>query len=338
VQTSIIVPVRNHVELTHQTLEWIEPMLAGNPGTELVLVDDGSTEETARLLADFRGQLRTVRNASPGGFAAACNLGAAEARGDILVFLNNDMAPVEGWLDALLDYLTEHGEVAAVGCKLLDSQGRIQHAGVVLCGDGLPRHAYRGFARDHPAVEQSRAVKAVTGACLAIRRPSFEEVGGFDQAFLNGFEDIDLCLRLGERGYGVHYCHKSELHHFESSTRTDDAESAARHEQNATLFLERWHQRVAPDDLSTYLAAGLISLDYSDVYPLSMKLSAELALPELDDLEGEIVELLGIRSRQVFDLLKENVALRVRLGELELDRAAPEWLRNAEPQGPFSPS
>ena len=226
----------------------------------------------------------------------------ANARGDILVFLNNDMAPVEGWLDALLGYLAERRDVAAAGSKLLDSQGRIQHAGVVLCHDGLPRHLYRGFSRHHSAVEQSRKVKAVTGACLAIRRPIFETVGGFDDAFLNGFEDIDLCLRLGERGREVHYCHASELHHFESSTRVDDAESMARAQGNMTLFLNRWRNRVAPDDLTTYVADGLISIDYSDVFPLSMRLSAELAVPELDGLEGELAELLGTRSRQVFDL------------------------------------
>ena len=337
-RVSIVVPVKNRVALTDQTLGWLEETVVRSGGAELVVVDDGSTDETARLLADSPGELRAVRNEEPGGFAAACNVGAANARGDVLVFLNNDMAPVDGWLDMLLDYLSEHDDVAAAGSKLLDSQGRIQHAGIVICHDGLPRHAYRGFPRHHPAVEYSRAVRAVTGACLAIRREIFESLGGFDEAFLNGFEDVDLCLRLAERGGEIHYCHASELHHFESSTRVGDAESKARDLQNIELFLDRWRDRVAPNDLTTYVADGLISIDYSDVFPLSMRLSAELAVPELDGLEAELGELLGVRSRQVFDLLKENVTLRVQLGELEFERAAPDWLLDAEPRGPFNAS
>src|SRR5439155_17167350 len=101
-----------------------------------------------------------------GGFAAACNDGVAAAEGDELVFLNNDTIPTKGWLDAMLAYAKDRPRVAVVGSKLLFPNDTVQHAGVIICQDGNPRHLYTGFPADHPAVNRSRRLQAVTAACM----------------------------------------------------------------------------------------------------------------------------------------------------------------------------
>src|SRR6185295_9859186 len=129
--------------------------------------------------------VRTLRRDHNGGFAVACNDGAAAARGELLVFLNNDTEPRPGWLDALVEHADAHAEAAAVGAKLLFPDDTVQHAGVVICQDGRPRHLYAGFPADHPAVEKPRAFQAVTAACMLVRRDAFDRAGGFDQDFRN---------------------------------------------------------------------------------------------------------------------------------------------------------
>ena len=196
---TIVIPVHDRAGLTRRCLDAIP---ADPPATpfEIVVVDDASTDETPALLAERSGAVRTLRREQNGGFATACNDGAAAAQGELLVFLNNDTEPHPGWLDALVAHADAHPEAAAVGAKLLFPDGSVQHAGVVVCQDGRPRHLYAGFPADHPAVHKPRAFQAVTAACMLVRRAAFERAGGFDPAFRNSLEDVDLCLRLRESG------------------------------------------------------------------------------------------------------------------------------------------
>jgi GT2 family glycosyltransferase len=114
-------------------------------------------------------------------------------------------------------------EVGAVGAKLLYPDGRIQHAGLVLSAKRPPVHAFRLQRPDeagyHRFADVVRNCSAVTGACLMVRRRVFEEVGGFDQRFRLAYNDIDLCLRLRQRGYVVVYTPFAVLYHHESATR-----------------------------------------------------------------------------------------------------------------------
>jgi len=154
---SIVIPVHGRAGLTRRCLEAI---LSAAPRTpfEIIVVDDASEDATPELLARQTDPVRSLRRERSGGFAAACNDGAAAARGDLLVFLNNDTEPHEGWLDALADHADAHLEAAVVGAKLLFPDGTVQHAGVVICQDGRPRHLYAGFPADHPAVEHQYTV------------------------------------------------------------------------------------------------------------------------------------------------------------------------------------
>src|SRR5207302_5123515 len=117
-----------------------------------------------------------------------------------------DTVPWSGWLDALVRYAESHPQAGLVGSKMLYPDGTIQHAGIVIDQDGHPRHIYVGFPGDHPAVNKSRRMQMVTGGCFLIHREAFERAGRFDTAYQNGFEDVDLCLKVRDLGYEVHYC------------------------------------------------------------------------------------------------------------------------------------
>jgi GT2 family glycosyltransferase len=317
---SIIIPVYNRASVTRQCLD---ALLSQRPETEneIVVVDDGSRDPTARLLASYGDQIRVVTHTTNAGFATACNDGAATASGDYLVFLNNDTLPQPGWLDALVRYTDAHPQAAVVGSKLLYPNDTVQHAGIVVCQDRFTRGIYTGFPSDHPAVTRSRRFRAVTGACMLVRRAVFEEVEGFDTAFMNAYEDHDLCLRIGDLGYEVHYCHESVLYHFESVTRAgrhDDFERATQ------VFRDRWFGRIEPDDLAYYLEDGLLRFTYGDSFPIHVTVSPLLAVIAGDERDRQADRLLETRSRQVSELLNENTLLSVRLAEATSQWPSPD--------------
>lgn len=307
---SIVIPVHGKAGVTKRCLD---RLLSSPPRVthELVVVDDASGGNMGELLSAYCERVRVVRRAEQGGFAVACNDGATNATGELLVFLNNDTEPHDGWLDALVSQADRHPGAAAVGARLLFPDGTVQHAGVVLCCDGNPRHLYAGFPGDHPAVLRPRTPQAVTAACMLVRRTAFAAVGGFDAGYWNGLEDVDLCLRLRERGLDVHYCPDAVLTHLESATR---GRRTAEIERNARRFRGRWSGRARADELETYVEDGLLDLAYEDVYPHRLRVSPLLLA--VDDRDADRV--LTWRARQVVDLVREVVRLTARVAELEL--------------------
>ena len=308
---SVVVPVHNRAALTSQCLD---ALLAAPPESaelEIVVVDDASSDSTAQVLAARADRVRAVRHERNVGFAAACNNGAAVATGEWLVFLNNDTLPQPGWLDALLRYASSEERIGFVGAKLLFPNETVQHAGVVFAHDLSPHHIYTGFRSDHPAVNKSREFQVVTGACAAIRRALFEDLDRFDPDFVNGYEDLDLCLRLRRLGYEVHYCHESVLYHFESATR-----DYAANERNHELFLRRWSDFVYLDDIRYYAEDGLMEITYAGQFPALLWVSPDLAVIDRERA-GTGERLLANRSREVFEALKENTRLRMELLEAE---------------------
>jgi GT2 family glycosyltransferase/SAM-dependent methyltransferase/Flp pilus assembly protein TadD len=233
---SIIIPTWNKVELTSQCLTALASSTT-DISFEVIVVDNGSTDGTPEFLRSLGGDVQLILNKDNLGFAKACNQGARAARGKYLVFLNNDTIPQPGWLSSLVSEVDFHPEVGIVGSKLLYPDGMVQHAGVVRDSQHLlPYHIYKSFAGDHPAVNQRREFQIVTAACLLIRRALFERVGGFDEAYVNGFEDADLCLKVREQGHVVVYQPRSVVVHLESQTPGRKAHDKA----NAARFLDRW--------------------------------------------------------------------------------------------------
>lgn len=233
------------------------------------------------------------------GFAAGCNEGARTApASDYLVFLAAEAVPLPGWLDALVEEAEVHPEAAAFGPKLLDPGGTVAHAGIAIGRDRWPHRIYSGFPGDHPAVDRARPMVAVSASCLLVRRPVFDQVGGFDARLEDGYEGVDLGLRLGELGHEVRYCPRGALHHLAPESARLDRRGAA-----AELFAARWRDRVVPDDFEHYLADGLISVAYGEAPPLEISISPLLASVRREGDEGDrIEELLAIRTEQVREL------------------------------------
>lgn len=310
---AVIIPTYNGGGLTAACVD----ALLDNPPADcrqaIVVVDDGSTDDSRHVLARFGSQIELLAQDTNQGFARTCNLGARAAAGyEYLVFLNNDTLPTRGWLDALVHEAQDDPEIAAVGAKLLFPNGLIQHAGVAIGQDRWPHHLYTGFSEAHPAVNRSRDVSAVTAACMLVRTADFNAADGFDPAYHNGYEDVDLCLRLGQRGRRIRYCHRSVVYHLESVTRWPDGMPPREAGDAAAVYEERWHSRVTPDDVQHYLDDGLISVSYGPYYPLRVTVTPELGVVTRD---GETLEdmdrLVAQRAEQVMELLSIETRRRL---------------------------
>ncbi len=217
---------------------------------ELLLVDnDSALPETRALLGELSGDQRVRLLEAPGPFdwVRINNEAAGKARGDILLFLNNDIeATSPGWLAAMIAQ-AEREDVGAVGARLLFPDGTIQHAGVAvgLCfGAG---HLLQGASGSAPGylslASLTRNTSAVTGACLMTRRAAFEELGGFDRQLPIAFSDIDYCLRARERGLLVVYTPLAELVHHESKSRGHSDDAA-----ELPYFRNRWRSLMLAGD------------------------------------------------------------------------------------------
>ena len=311
---SIVIPVHGQAEITRLCLEVLLDAPASRYASEIVVVDDASPDATAAMLQGFGDSIRVVSHAENRGFSRSCNDGAAASRGEFLVFLNNDTIPRTGWLDALVDHVRANPLAAMVGAKLLYPDGTIQHAGMAIDADLHPQHVYLGFPADHPAVNKTRKVPMVTGACVLIPRATFEGLKGFDEGFVNGYEDVDFCLRAVEGGGEIHYCPASEVVHLESISegRRD------RDEANRSRFQARWAHKIAPNDFLYYLQDGLIRFEYRGSTPMQFWVAPELGAVSIEDRRETADGLLLERSRHAFELLKENIALRVRLSQAAL--------------------
>lgn len=243
-RVSIIIPAWNLWEMTASCLR---SLAMHDKDMQVVVVDNGSTDATGAELeplgrALFGMRFLRVRLPENRGFAAGCNAGARAADGDALLFLNNDTRVTPGWLSPLKDALTAPG-VGAVGPLLLYPDGRTQHCGVSFTPLGGVKHLYADFPGDHPAVLRTHPLQAVTGAALLLRRSDFEAVGGFCEDYANGYEDLELCFSLRQRGLSLVVVAAAVVFHAESRTPGRHARTAA----NATLFGQRWGQVVRPD-------------------------------------------------------------------------------------------
>lgn len=222
---------------------------------EVVVVDNGCGPEQAAVLASLPGRDRRVRvlhEPVNHGFALGSNLGFAAARGETVVFLNNDTVVAPDWLGPLRDAL-EDDRVLGAQPLLLYPTGTVQCAGVVLPHPGgTPYPLLQGF----PTLDAERVadvrLPAVTGAALALRAGDVVAMRGFDPVFLNGMEDVDLCLRLGESREGHFVCRPdSSVVHHESRTP-----GRYRHLGiNRRLYLERWDRRT-DDDIAAWRTVG----------------------------------------------------------------------------------
>jgi GT2 family glycosyltransferase len=246
---SIIVPTRDAAPVLAPC---IDSLLARTTyrNYELLVVDNGSREPDAIALLSrlaVGGQARVLRYDRPFNFSAINNFAVEQARGEVLVLLNNDTEIVGGeWLSELVSHAIRPG-IGAVGARLLYPDGRVQHAGVVTGIQGVAGHAFKGLPREAPGYfslpHLLREVSAVTGACMAVRKVAYEQVGGLDDRELQvAFNDIDFCLKLRRAGYRNLYTPWAELYHHESYSRGSDLEGARlrRFQSEIDVMRQRW--------------------------------------------------------------------------------------------------
>ena len=244
---SIVIPTRNQVELLRTTIDSIVQR-TDYDSYEIVVVDNGSTDADAlQYLASLQAPVAVHRWPQAFNYSAINNVGVRMAKGEQLLFLNNDVEVIRpDWLTAMLEYSQLSG-VGVVGAKLLYSDGTIQHAGVVLKRTGVAHHAFRWAPREVLGVPRladlPRNCSAVTGACMLVPRRVFDEVGGFDEELRVVLNDIDLCLRIRERGYAVIYTPHALLYHHEGSSR-----GRLHPPSDDDRFLKRWAGRFAQVD------------------------------------------------------------------------------------------
>ena len=247
-QCSIIIPAFNRVDLTAQCLRALVANTA-DVSYEVIIVDNGSTDATPALCAGLGGNATVIRNEENRGFAVACNQGAEAAATGRLAFLNTDTEPFARWLPPALKILDSELDVAAVGMKLLFPDRSVQHAGVVLVEqDDYPTlsalHMPYKVPEDNPLANRRRDVSVVTAASVLIRGEAFWEVGGFDTAYWNGYEDVDLCLALGMAGWRLVYEPASVVMHHESAS---GPERFSKLDQNVERLQNKWAGKLIPD-------------------------------------------------------------------------------------------
>lgn len=246
---SAIVPFKDSTRLLRACVDSLRETAAGVM-LEVLLVDNGSTEpETATLvdLLSARDRVRVLRDDRPFNWAALNNAAAADARGEVLLFMNDDVRALRpGWLELLAAHALRP-EIGAAGARLLYPDGRLQHGGIALGLAGATGHVLAGLEAGLPGylgmAVLTRDVTAVTGACMATGREVFERLGGFDEGLGLDFNDVDYCLRARSRGLRVVYEPGAELVHHESPSRGTSGS-----EETAAAFLARWGETVAAGD------------------------------------------------------------------------------------------
>jgi len=257
-RVSIIIPTRDRADLLQQCLNSVLASQAEYPTKfEIIVMDNESVEPaTHDLLKRFaeRDAIRVVPFKGSFNWSAINNAAARQARGEVLVFLNNDTVVLSSdWVRELVSTLSRP-DVGVVGARLLYEDGTIQHGGVLMGAasgavhEGIGESPVEGGYLGRTALQ--RNVMAVTGACLATRASTFREFGGFDEANLRiEFSDVDYCLKVHDRGLAVIYNPFATLYHFESKSRgfATTSEQSRRSRSEFTVFAKRWRKYLEAD-------------------------------------------------------------------------------------------
>ena len=249
-RVSLIVPTRDQYKLLHTCIEGLLND-TDYPNLEIIVVDNYSSDpQTLAYLAELPNRGVTVLPyPHPFNYSAINNHAAAHATGEVMGLVNNDIEIIEaGWLKEMVSQLMRP-MVGAVGAKLLWPNRMVQHGGVVVGVNGLAAHAGNMLEQRDPgylALNQiTRRQSAVTAACLLIRKSVFDAVNGLDEnAFPVAFNDVDLCLRIQQKGLHLIWTAFAQLIHAESASRGKDQtpEKRARALREQQGFIERWSQ------------------------------------------------------------------------------------------------
>lgn len=269
---SIVIPNKDHIEDLKRCITSIRERSTYD-NYEIIIVENNS--ESEEIFDYYRSiecdNIRIVRYEGRFNYSKICNLGVANAKGEYILLLNNDVQVITvNWLEEMLMY-AQRSDVGAVGAKLYYANKTIQHAGVVI-GLGAHRtagHTHYGQSRENLGYMgrlcYAQDVSAVTGACLMVKRSLYEKVGGLDESFEVSLNDVDLCLKLRHEGLLNVFTPFAELYHFESISRglDDNGEKAKRYEEESARFREKWKQDLEAGDPYYNVNFSLDRSDYS---------------------------------------------------------------------------
>lgn len=259
---SILISTYGQLEYTKRCLNSINQTVSEKIDFETLIVDDCSEDETQTFLKSLDSGIQTFFNQKREGYAKNNNFLAAQAKGEFLCFLNNDVFVEGNWLEPMINTFHKFQEVGVVGnVQRLADSSKYDHMGVVFSPEGNPRHFGQGFAY-RPFKGEIRKWSAVTAACCLVRRDYFQKIGGFDEIFVNGCEDVDLCLRINEDGKSCLVVHDSVVEHVKSAS---EGRKQFNHE-NFEVLNQRWgdlirqNQAVSDQYLHawTYLYRGFV--------------------------------------------------------------------------------
>jgi GT2 family glycosyltransferase len=265
---SIVIPTRDKLDLLRRCIDGLL-WRTDYERLEILVVDNRSEDpSTLAYLAECgtHRKLRVLQFDHDFNWGAINNYGVRASNGAVVLLLNNDTEVVSpDWLNELVAQAIRP-EVGAAGAKLLYPDGTVQHAGLVFGPGAQSYHRFRHLPGQAPGYRGElatvRQVSAVTGACLAMRRSVFEEVGGIEESALAvTWSDSDLCFRVRERGYRVICTPFASLMHLElaSRGRDDTPERLIRAEQERRYMIERWPQLAGEDHFfnpNLYLGEG----------------------------------------------------------------------------------
>jgi lipopolysaccharide biosynthesis protein/glycosyltransferase involved in cell wall biosynthesis len=255
-RVSLIVPTRDKASLLRNC---VDGLLHNTryPNLEIIIVDNDSCEpETLEYLASLRTEdrVRILKIQGPFNHSAFNNQAAAQAEGQLLGFINNDLEVIDsGWLEEMVSHAVQPG-VGAVGAKLYYRDDTIQHAGVILGIGGTAGHGHRNFPRsDHGYLYRLNLIQnlsCVTAACMIMPKDVFAEIGGFDEVNLKAsYNDVDLCIRVRQAGYDIVWTPYAELYHLEAASRGYDHEpqNLDRASREVAFLRQRWEKVLAAD-------------------------------------------------------------------------------------------
>jgi len=238
---SIIVPVYNQFEYTYRCLRSLANHESIVP-FEIILLDDCSTDETKQKFSNVKN-LKYIRNETNLGFLRNCNNGALAAKGEYLVFLNNDTQVLPGWLNSLYQTFFEHENVGLVGSKLIYPDGRLQEAGGIIWSDGSGWNWGKLEDPNHPRYNYVRDVDYVSGASMMISSKLFFALGSFDERYVPAYaEDADLAMSVRQAGARVVYQPHSAVVHYEGVSHGNDENEGVKSFQkiNRENFVDKW--------------------------------------------------------------------------------------------------
>jgi GT2 family glycosyltransferase len=237
---SFVIPLFNHVAQTQEMFSSLWASLPQGLNCEVIFVDDASTDETRDWLAGLAdARIHLVLNERNLGYARTNNIGVARASGHYLALLNNDLILQPGWLEPMLAALeTPELNAGIVGnLQFRASDKVLDHAGVVLTPNGKFEH----ICTESKQTAQTEEVYVVTGACMLMRKADFAALGGFDEVFVNGCEDIDLCLKVRANGQKIYVAPSSKILHHVSLSRS---RVSLQNEKNSQYLFSKWRKEI----------------------------------------------------------------------------------------------